>query len=81
MVGDNFALTTSRESLRAIAEGQGPAQWAFALGYAGWGGGQLEGEMRRHGWFVAAALLALAIEGLFTLVQWWTVPYGLRQAK
>lgn len=55
MVGDSFGLTTSRESLRAIAQGHGPAQWVFALGYAGWGGGQLEGEMRRHGWFVAEA--------------------------
>jgi putative transcriptional regulator len=40
--------------LRAIAEGRGPARWIAALGYAGWGEGQLDEEMTRHGWFTAA---------------------------
>lgn len=47
------ALSASMDVLRAIAEGKGPSKWLIALGYAGWGGGQLEGEMRRHGWFAA----------------------------
>lgn len=47
------ALSASMDVLRAIAEGRGPAQWLVALGYAGWGPGQLEGEMRQHGWFAA----------------------------
>ena len=37
--------------LRAIAEGKGPSQWLVALGYAGWGEGQLDEELTRHGWF------------------------------
>jgi putative transcriptional regulator len=47
------ALSASVDILKAIAEGQGPSRWIFALGYAGWGPGQLDGEMRRHGWYAA----------------------------
>jgi len=47
------ALSASLDVLRAIAEGRGPRHWLIALGYAGWGAGQLEGEMRQHGWYVA----------------------------
>lgn len=47
------ALSASVDILRAIAEGHGPSQWLIALGYAGWGAGQLEGEMRQHGWYAA----------------------------
>lgn len=48
------ALSASMDVLRAITEGRGPSQWLMALGYAGWGAGQLEGEMRQHGWYAAA---------------------------
>ncbi|MEJ2457036.1 MAG: YqgE/AlgH family protein [Novosphingobium sp.] len=47
------ALSASMDILRAIAEGRGPSRWLMALGYAGWGPGQLEGEMRHHGWYAA----------------------------
>jgi putative transcriptional regulator len=50
------ALTSSLGVLRAIAEGRGPSRWLIALGYAGWGPGQLESEMQRHGWYVAQGL-------------------------
>jgi len=46
-------LSGTLDVLRAIAEGRGPSQWLFALGYAGWGAGQLEEEMKHHGWFAA----------------------------
>ncbi|HWJ58276.1 MAG TPA: YqgE/AlgH family protein [Sphingomicrobium sp.] len=49
-----FAMTGTIDILRAIAEGRGPSQWIAALGYAGWGEGQLEEEMTRHGWFAAS---------------------------
>ncbi|MDR2857557.1 MAG: YqgE/AlgH family protein [Novosphingobium sp.] len=49
------ALSASLDVLRAIAEGHGPRHWLVALGYAGWGAGQLDGEMRRHGWYAAGA--------------------------
>lgn len=47
------ALSASIDILRAIAEGHGPSRWILALGYAGWGPGQLENEMRHHGWYAA----------------------------
>lgn len=51
-VADRWALTATLDILKAIAEGRGPTRWVAALGYAGWGPGQLDGEMARHGWFV-----------------------------
>jgi len=52
--GELFAMTGTIDVLRAIAEGRGPKQWIVALGYAGWGEGQLDEEMTRHGWFTAS---------------------------
>jgi putative transcriptional regulator len=53
--GPIFAMTGTIDVLRAIAEGRGPSKWIAALGYAGWGEGQLEEELTRHGWFAAAS--------------------------
>lgn len=47
------ALSGTLDVLRAIAEGRGPSRWLFALGYAGWAPGQLDEEMRHHGWYAA----------------------------
>lgn len=46
-------VSSTLDLMRAITEGRGPEHWLFALGYAGWGAGQLESEMRHHGWYVA----------------------------
>ena len=54
-----FALSPSLAVLRAIAAGRGPQHWLFALGYAGWGEGQLDGELTRHGWSATAASEAI----------------------
>jgi putative transcriptional regulator len=51
--GELCAMTGTIDVLKAIAEGRGPARWVAALGYAGWGEGQLEEEMTRHGWLAA----------------------------
>lgn len=50
IVEDRWCLTSTLDVLRAIADGTGPERWLVALGYSGWGEGQLDGEMRRHGW-------------------------------
>ncbi len=50
-VAGRWALSGTLDILRAIAGGTGPRQWLVALGYAGWGAGQLDGELTRHGWF------------------------------
>lgn len=54
-VSDSLALTTTLDVLRAIAAGEGPRRWLVALGYAGWGVRQLDGELARHGWFSTPA--------------------------
>jgi putative transcriptional regulator len=51
--GEIFAMTGTIDVLKAIAQGCGPSRWIVALGYAGWGEGQLDEEMTRHGWFAA----------------------------
>ena len=49
--GALWGLSGTTDILRAIAAGRGPSRWLVALGYAGWGEGQLDGELTRHGWF------------------------------
>lgn len=49
-VSDEVSLTATLDILRAIAGGEGPAHAVFALGYAGWGPGQIEDEIRSNGW-------------------------------
>jgi putative transcriptional regulator len=49
-VSDGIALTATVEILRAIGQGKGPRKALFALGYAGWGPGQIEDEIRSNGW-------------------------------
>jgi len=54
-VGGRWVLSATLDILKAIAQGKGPSRWVAALGYAGWGPGQLEAEMARPGWFVTPA--------------------------
>jgi putative transcriptional regulator len=49
-IDDSVCLTATVDILRAIARGEGPANAVLALGYAGWGAGQLELEMQSNGW-------------------------------
>jgi putative transcriptional regulator len=49
-VGNNMALTATLDILRAIGRGEGPRRSLLALGYAGWGAGQLDDELQRNGW-------------------------------
>jgi len=53
--GDIVAMTATLDILRDIGHHHGPAKYLFALGYAGWAAGQLEGEIARHDWFTAPA--------------------------
>lgn len=56
---DGLWLTTSRDVLEAIARGEGPDRSLTALGYAGWGEGQLEKEMADNAWLSTPASLEL----------------------
>ena len=65
-IGNGLALTTSRDILEAMAEGDGPEHVVVALGCAGWGAGQLEFELSENSWLTAPAdnelLFALPLE-------------------
>ncbi len=49
-IDDSVCLTATIDILRAIAAGTGPENAVLALGYAGWGAGQLELELQANGW-------------------------------
>ncbi len=54
-INESMCITGTIDILQAIAEGRGPARSIFALGYAGWGAGQLEEEMQANTWLTAPA--------------------------
>ena len=54
-VDRNLTVTTSRDILAAMADGEGPPRVLVALGYAGWGAGQLEQELRENAWLTVQA--------------------------
>jgi putative transcriptional regulator len=61
-IDDGICLTATLDILRAIAVGTGPENAVLALGYAGWGAGQLEAEIQSNGWLHCAADQALLFD-------------------
>ncbi|MBV6413264.1 MAG: hypothetical protein OMOMHJEC_01076 [Xanthomonadales bacterium] len=61
-VSDEVAVTTSRDVLAAMAQGRGPQRALVALGYAGWGAGQLEDEIRGNAWLSVPAQGSILFE-------------------
>lgn len=62
LVSPTLCLTTSRDILAAMARGEGPRQALIALGYAGWGEGQLETELQDNAWLTVEADRAILFE-------------------
>lgn len=58
-VNDEFGMTASLDILHDIAAGDGPERAVMALGYAGWGPGQLEAEIAANGWLTCDASIDL----------------------
>jgi putative transcriptional regulator len=54
-VNDELALTASLDVLQVIAGGGGPRECVLALGYAGWGAGQLDQEIQANAWLSGPA--------------------------
>jgi putative transcriptional regulator len=61
-VEGGFALTATIEILKALAQGEGPARSLLALGYSGWGPGQLEREIGDNGWLNVPADASLVFD-------------------
>jgi putative transcriptional regulator len=62
-VVDGMALTATIDILKDIAGGHGPRRCLLALGYAGWGAGQLDAEIQANGWLTVPADADLVFEG------------------
>jgi putative transcriptional regulator len=74
-INDDIMVTTSRDVLAAIAVGNGPQHFLVALGYAGWGDGQLESEMRQNAWLSVPADKGILFES--TLQNRWEKAVGI----
>ena len=57
-IDDDTGLTTSKDILQSMANGEGPSRVLVTLGYAGWGPGQLEDEILRNGWLTVPARIS-----------------------
>ena len=63
--GEDIAVAMSRDILDALVAGRGPRDVLVALGYAGWGPGQLEHEVRQNAWLSGPADLDIVFEAPF----------------
>ena len=61
-VNGDIAVTATKEIIRDIAAGNGPNKFMLIFGYAGWGPGQLEGELLRNSWYTAPFDLSLIFD-------------------
>ena len=55
-ISDDISLSTSRDIITALANNEGPLNYLVALGYAGWGAGQLEHEIAENAWLTVPAI-------------------------
>ncbi len=62
VITEQLALTTSKDVLEAMAINDGPRRQLFALGYCGWGPGQLEQEILDNAWLTAPAPMDLLFD-------------------
>jgi putative transcriptional regulator len=74
-VGADMCLTSSPDVLAALGKGAGPEPVLVALGYAGWGRGQLEVELLGNTWLTVPASPSIIFDTPFE--QRWTAALGL----
>lgn len=68
-VNESFSMTATLDILEDMASGNGPRNALVALGYAGWGPGQLESEIVHNGWLMGEASAKL-IFGTSNPAKW-----------
>jgi putative transcriptional regulator len=74
-IRDSIRVTTSQDILSAMAAGTGPKRAVVALGYAGWGAGQLEFEITENAWLSAPASAHIVFDTPFD--QRWQEAAGI----
>ena len=62
VIDEQIGLTATVDILKSIAEGGGPDRSLLALGYAGWGAGQLDEEIQANGWLTVAPDVPLVFD-------------------
>lgn len=62
IINDDFHVTSTIDSLKDIANGHGPKNFIFILGYAGWQPGQIENELKGHTWLTMPATSHLVFQ-------------------
>lgn len=65
-LGHGLMLSTAKQTLQAIGAGDRPHRYLIALGYAGWGSGQLEAELGRNAWLSCPASLEVLFDVPFS---------------
>ena len=61
-ITSEICLTASKDIVEAMAESLGPSSAQLALGYAGWGSGQLEEELSNNYWLTMPADSAIIFD-------------------
>lgn len=75
VVNSEIRLTTSKDILEAVANGDAPDNWLITLGYAGWSEGQLEEELAQNAWLTVPANLDILFR--LPLEERFASAYGL----
>lgn len=75
-VNDRYSITISTDIILALANGSGPKNSIFAIGYAGWREGQLEQEIERNNWVIAPTNENILFDQKFE--SKWKRAYNLR---